>query len=90
MAEIITFFRFPNNHNITFPQSLQNIYSTSIKNNCVPTFITSKARYIQPQPQVAHLQSDQTHRSNQILSDTSSKVTLDDTGKTPPHDQSEE
>ena len=53
MEEITTFFRSPDNHLTQFSKTLQQIYVEDIKNNCAPTLIANKVKYLIA-PIVAH------------------------------------
>ena len=46
MKAITSFFRSPDNHVLDFQESLQEIYNAYVKDNCAPTFITAKAKYL--------------------------------------------
>ena len=50
MKAITSFFRSPDNHVMDFQESLQEIYNAYIKDNCAPTFITAKVKYLPPHP----------------------------------------
>ena len=53
MKEITIFFRSPDDHALTSPHLLQDIYTDNGKDNCAPIFITAKTKNIPPHLQVA-------------------------------------